>query len=1100
MLPDTPVARMAAALLALAAVVPGGLAVADGETILLDESFEAAFPQPPWRVEHPAGAAPVDWGRSSFRATDGSWGLYCAAVGSAAPGDGGPAPARTTSWAVAGPFDLSDTTSGTLRFDLWLRTERFRDVFMWLVSTDGVTFNGSARSTDTAGWQTVTADLANWGAAGNVLGSDEVWVAFVYQSDQSNLFEGAYLDRVQLAVDTGSPADQAVTYTTDADFALGTAIGLDGAADRLELADGWGALPFVWVPNSGSGTVSKLSAETGDELGRYATGADELVDPGVAAVDLEGAAWVGNRGAGTVVKVGLHENGGCADRDGDGVITTSRDRNGNGIIAGSELLDWGDDECVLFEVVLVKGREGVHVPGDGHDDVAANGLQAVAVDRAGDVWAGVAGSRMLYRLDGATGQILASLDLAGEAASPSSLAVTPDGKVWASSWPDAFLLGVDPSTLETTRVTLDHRGRKLTVAGANVLYVTGYEDQALSRVNPTTGETAWIQYAGWLANGVATTSDGGIWVASPGDISVSRFNPQGFFLGSLLLNGAPTGLAVDQDGKIWALSSASESVFRIDPALFRTDLEKVVTGAGTHEATGDLTGIVARNVTSKLGSWTVVQDSGTSATPWGLVTWQGSEPESTEVAVRVRSSDDGGDWSVWEEAVSGRDLAATPPGRYLEVQATLHRQTGSGEPTLDEITVAPAVVQPLPVASFTVSPAEPAAGDTVALTDTTTGEPTSWSWDFGDGGTSTDQSPVHAFDAAGSYQVSLTASNDQGSDTATATVTVVPAAGCALTCSATVPMTAGIGETVGFQSQVSAVGCAGAPTFSWSFGDGAGSAEPSPDHIYGATGTLRWQLTVTVDGETCRDAGDITISSAGPAACERTWWVPVASRADGLFGSVWRTDLGLLGVDGGTVAVEVRLHADDGIVSRVVSVAPAAMVNLVDVVDWIDPGRTGSGALEVCADGVLVVTSRTYNQLAPDHAWAPGGTFGQFLAGEAEDDGLAAGDRAFLGQLRESDAFRTNLGFVNTGDEPARVEVRLRDGTGAELAAYQLDLQPRRWLQDPRPLERRAGRSDLEAASARVTVTSGSGVLVLASVIDNLTNDATTVPMVVVGP
>lgn len=1100
MLPRTPVARMVVALLALAAVVPGGLAVADGETVLLDESFEAAFPQPPWRVEHPAGAAPVDWGRSSFRATDGSWGLYCAAVGSAAPGDGGPAPARTTSWAVAGPFDLSGTTSGTLRFDLWLRTERFRDVFMWLVSTDGVTFNGSARSTDTAGWQTVTADLANWGAAGSVLGSDEVWVAFVYQSDQSNLFEGAYLDRVRLTVDTGSPADRAVTYTTEADFALGTSVGLDGADDRLELATGWDALPFVWVPNSGSGTVSKLSAETGDELGRYATGADELADPGVAAMDLEGAAWVGNRGAGTVVKVGLDENGGCADRDGDGVITTSRDRNGNGVIAGSELLDWGDDECVLFEVVLVKGREGVHVPGDGHDDAAANGLQAVAVDRAGDVWVGVADSRMLYRLDGATGQVLASLDLAGEAASPSSLGVTPDGKVWASSWPDAFLLGIDPSTLATSRVALNHRGRKLTVAGANALYVTGYEDQALSRVNPTTGETAWTQYSGWLANGVATTSDGGIWVASPGDLRVSRFNPQGFSLGFMFLDGAPTGLAVDQDGKIWALSSASESVFRIDPAVFRTDLETVVTGAGAHEATGDLTGIVARNVTSKLGSWTVVQDSGTSATPWGLVTWQGSEPAGTEVAVRVRSSDDGDDWSVWEEAASGQDLAATPPGRYLEVQATVHRQSGSGEPTLDEITVAPTVVQPPPVASFTVSPAEPAAGDTVAFTDTSTGEPTSWSWDFGDGGTSTDQSPDHAFDAAGSYQVSLTASNDQGSDTATATVPVAPAAGCALTCSATAPMTAGIGETVSFQAQVSAVGCAGDPDFAWSFGDGAGSAEPSPGHIYDATGTLRWQLTVAVDGETCRDAGDITISGAGPAACERTWWVPVASRADGLHGSVWRTDLGLLGVDEGTVAVEVRLHTDDGIVSRVVSVAPAAMVNLADVVDWIDPGRSGSGALEVCADGELVVTSRTYNQLAPDHVWAPGGSFGQFLAGEAEGGGLAFGDRAFLGQLRESDAFRTNLGFVNTGDEPARVEVRLRDATGGELAAYELDLAPGRWLQDARPLERRAGRSDLEAASATVTVTSGGGVLVLASVIDNLTNDATTVPMVVVGP
>jgi hypothetical protein len=42
---------------------------------------------------------------------------------------------------------------------------------------------------------------------------------------------------------------------------------------------------------------------------------------------------------------------------------------------------------------------------------------------------------------------------------------------------------------------------------------------------------------------------------------------------------------------------------------------------------------------------------------------------------------------------------------------------------------------------------------------------------------------------------------------------------------------------------------------------------------------------------------------------------------------------------------------------------------------------------------------------------------------------------------------------------------------------------------------RKAGREDLEAASARVTLVSGDGVVAYASVIDNRTNDATTVPM-----
>lgn len=80
-----------------------------------------------------------------------------------------------------------------------------------------------------------------------------------------------------------------------------------------------------------------------------------------------------------------------------------------------------------------------------------------------------------------------------------------------------------------------------------------------------------------------------------------------------------------------------------------------------------------------------------------------------------------------------------------------------------------------PGASFTASTPNPAAGSYVSFTDTSSGGPTSWAWDFGDGGASTQQNPTHVYSAPGSFTVRLTASNASGPSSATLTITVTPA-------------------------------------------------------------------------------------------------------------------------------------------------------------------------------------------------------------------------------------------------------------------------------------------------------------------------------------
>jgi uncharacterized protein (TIGR02145 family) len=68
-----------------------------------------------------------------------------------------------------------------------------------------------------------------------------------------------------------------------------------------------------------------------------------------------------------------------------------------------------------------------------------------------------------------------------------------------------------------------------------------------------------------------------------------------------------------------------------------------------------------------------------------------------------------------------------------------------------------------PVAAFMATPTTGTAPLNVSFTDQSTGNPTSWLWDFGDGATSTLQNPTHTYNLPGSYDVQLTVTSINGS-------------------------------------------------------------------------------------------------------------------------------------------------------------------------------------------------------------------------------------------------------------------------------------------------------------------------------------------------
>jgi hypothetical protein len=218
------------------------------------------------------------------------------------------------------------------------------------------------------------------------------------------------------------------------------------------------------------------------------------------------------------------------------------------------------------------------------------------------------------------------------------------------------------------------------------------------------------------------------------------------------------------------------------------------------------------------------------------------------------------------------------------------------------------------------------------------------------------------------------------------------------------------------------------------------------------------------------DGGAAWVYSTPPAPR----WVPVAAHTDGANGSQWRSELGLLNPGSRSASVEVRFHGPDTVMSSSIGVPAGAQSVLSDVVGQL--GASGQGALEVIADRPLMLTARTYNQVAPDAGCFANGTQGQDYPVLDASGGLEAGQSAFLPALEEDDAYRTNIGVVNMGEANATVLVELFDGAGTKLAEFTRQLQPGRWKQESQPFRNLAGQTAMSAGYARVTVQSGSGV------------------------
>jgi PKD repeat protein len=155
-----------------------------------------------------------------------------------------------------------------------------------------------------------------------------------------------------------------------------------------------------------------------------------------------------------------------------------------------------------------------------------------------------------------------------------------------------------------------------------------------------------------------------------------------------------------------------------------------------------------------------------------------------------------------------------------------------------------------PVANF-IQTTNQCAG-TVAFTDLSSNNPTSWLWNFGNSAVSNLQNPIYTYTVAGTYTVTLIATNQFGSNFYSQVITVNP-----LTFNLAYSTPQIMNMAISFSTSLN-----NAISYVWDFGDGNFSGSQFAQNTYTAAGTYTVKLTI-VSG-TCVNTMSTTISIGNP--------------------------------------------------------------------------------------------------------------------------------------------------------------------------------------------------------------------------------------------
>jgi len=245
-----------------------------------------------------------------------------------------------------------------------------------------------------------------------------------------------------------------------------------------------------------------------------------------------------------------------------------------------------------------------------------------------------------------------------------------------------------------------------------------------------------------------------------------------------------------------------------------------------------------------------------------------SGPIPLEVTFTNASSGDYTD-SLWEFGDGLTSTLESPTHTYTAAGTYTVTLTVNGPGGTAAISQTHYITGYTPVeAAFTAAPTSGFAPLTVTFTNTSSGDYTTSLWEFGDGLTSTLESPTHTYTTIGTHGVTLTVSGPGGTDTLTRTdyITVYEAVRADFTAS---PVQGVVPLVVTFTDTSSGP----VTVWQWDFGDGAMSTLQHPTHTYTTTGVYTVALTAQVAGasamlpggtDTLKRRHYITVSEAPP--------------------------------------------------------------------------------------------------------------------------------------------------------------------------------------------------------------------------------------------